>query len=319
MAEKKWEETDDSNKNRGFLKTCNFPVHKSPRLCDNPRPFRTRSPFSSPGPRRPTTERAPSHPFPTPPVPDSPPMKTALVTGSARGIGRAICEELARSGVAQNLVVCDVQKEWCEETVAALRAIEGVKAESLALDVSKEASVVAGVAEAAKLFGSLDIVVNNAGVTRDDLLVRMTEEKWDTVLDINLKGAFLVTREAAKLMMRARSGAIVNIASVVGLMGNAGQANYSASKGGLIALTKTTARELGGRGVRVNAVAPGFINSKMTEVLPDAVKQQMLSIIPLKKFGEVQDIAKAVAFLSSDNASYITGQVISVNGGMLMP
>ena len=191
-------------------------------------------------------------------------MKTALVTGSARGIGRAICEELARSGVAQNIVVCDVQKEWCEETVAALRAIEGVQADSLALDVSKEASVVAGVAEAAKLFGSLDIVVNNAGVTRDDLLVRMTEEKWDTVLDINLKGAFLVTREAAKLMMRARSGAIVNIASVVGLMGNAGQANYSASKGGLIALTKTTARELGGRGVRVNAVAPGFINSKMT-------------------------------------------------------
>ena len=245
-------------------------------------------------------------------------MKTALVTGSARGIGRAICEELARSGVAQNIVVCDVQKEWCEETVAALRAIEGVKAESLALDVSKE-SVVAGVAEAAKLFGSLDIVVNNAGVTRDDLLVRMTEEKWDTVLDINLKGAFLVTREAAKLMMRARSGAIVNIASVVGLMGNAGQANYSASKGGLIALTKTTARELGGRGVRVNAVAPGFINSKMTEVLSDAVKQQMLSIIPLRKFGEVEDIAKAVAFLASDNAAYITGQVISVNGGMLMP
>ena len=227
-------------------------------------------------------------------------MKTALVTGSARGIGRAICEELARSGVAQNIVVCDVQKEWCEETVAALRAIEGVQADSLALDVSKEASVVAGVAEAATL-------------------VRMTEEKWDTVLDINLKGAFLVTREAAKLMMRARSGAIVNIASVVGLMGNAGQANYSASKGGLIALTKTTARELGGRGVRVNAVAPGFINSKMTEVLPDNVKQQMLSIIPLKKFGEVSDIAKAVAFLSSDSASYITGQVISVNGGMLMP
>ena len=246
-------------------------------------------------------------------------MKTALVTGSARGIGRAICEELARSGVARNIVVCDVQKEWCEETVAALRAIEGTKAESLALDVSQEASVVAGVAEAAKIFGSLDIVVNNAGVTRDDLLVRMTEEKWDTVLDINLKGSFLVTREAAKLMMRARSGAIVNIASVVGLMGNAGQANYSASKGGLIALTKTTARELGGRGVRVNAVAPGFINSKMTEVLPDAVKQQMLSIIPLRKFGEVEDIAKTVAFLASDNAAYITGQVISVNGGMLMP
>ena len=246
-------------------------------------------------------------------------MKTALVTGSARGIGRAICEELARSGVAQNIVVCDVKKEWCEETVAALRAIEGVRAESLELDVSREESVVAGVAEAAKLFGSLDVVVNNAGVTRDGLLARMTAEQWDTVLDINLRGAFLVTREAAKLMIRARSGAIVNIASVVGLMGNAGQANYSASKGGLIALTKTTARELGGRGIRVNAVAPGFINSKMTEVLPDAVKQQMLAILPLKKFGEVSDIAKTVAFLASDNASYVTGQVISVNRGMLMP
>ena len=246
-------------------------------------------------------------------------MKTALVTGSARGIGRAICEELARSGVAQNIVVCDVKKEWCEETVAALRAIEGVKAEALELNVADAASVEAGVAEAIKIFGSLDIVVNNAGVTRDNLLVRMTEEEWDTVLSINLKGAFLVTKAAGKAMMRARSGSIVNIASVVGLMGNAGQANYSASKGGLIALTKTTARELGGRGVRVNAVAPGFINSKMTEVLPDAVKQQMLSIIPLRKFGEVSDIAKTVAFLASDAASYITGQVISVNGGMLMP
>ena len=246
-------------------------------------------------------------------------MKTALVTGSARGIGRAICEELARSGVAQNIVVCDVKKEWCEETVAAPRAIEGVQAEALELDVADAASVEAGVAEAINLFGSLDIVVNNAGVTRDNLLVRMTEEEWDTVLSINLKGAFLVTKAAGKAMMRARSGSIVNIASVVGLMGNAGQANYSASKGGLIALTKTTARELGARGVRVNAVAPGFINSKMTEVLPDAVKQQMLAIIPLRKFGEVADVAKAVAFLASDNASYITGQVISVNGGMLMP
>ena len=246
-------------------------------------------------------------------------MKTALVTGSARGIGRAICEELARSGVASNIVVCDVKKEWCGDTVAALRAIDGVKAEALELDVSKEASVVEGVAAAAKLFGSLDIVVNNAGVTRDGLLVRMSEEDWDTVLDINLKGAFLVSREAGKLMMRARSGAIVNIASVVGLMGNFGQANYSASKGGLVALTKTAARELGGRGVRVNAVAPGFINSKMTEVLSDEVKKQMLSIVPLKKFGEVEDVAKAVAFLASDASAYITGQVLSVNGGMLMP
>lgn len=246
-------------------------------------------------------------------------MKTALVTGSARGIGRAICEQLAKDGTAQNIIVCDLKKEWCEETVAALRAIPGIQAEALELNVADEASVVAGVAEAVKIFGSLDIVVNNAGVTRDGLLVRMSAEDWDTVLNINLKGAFLMSREAGKVMMKARSGSIVNIASVVGLMGNAGQANYSASKGGLIALTKTSARELGGRGIRVNAVAPGFINSKMTEVLPDAVKQQMLSIIPMKKFGEVSDIAKCVSFLSGDAASYITGQVISVNGGMLMP
>lgn len=246
-------------------------------------------------------------------------MKTALVTGSARGIGRAICEQLAKDGAAQNIIVCDLKKEWCEETVAALRAIPGIQAEALELNVADEASVVAGVAEAVKIFGSLDIVVNNAGVTRDGLLVRMSSEDWDTVLNINLKGAFLMSREAGKVMMKARSGSIVNIASVVGLMGNAGQANYSASKGGLIALTKTSARELGGRGIRVNAVAPGFINSKMTEVLPDAVKQQMLSIIPMKKFGEVSDIAKCVSFLSGDAASYITGQVISVNGGMLMP
>lgn len=246
-------------------------------------------------------------------------MKTALVTGSARGIGRAICEQLAKDGTAQNIIVCDLKKEWCEETVAVLRAIPGVQAEALELNVADEASVVAGVAEAVKIFGSLDIVVNNAGVTRDGLLVRMSAEDWDTVLNINLKGAFLMSREAGKVMMKARSGSIVNIASVVGLMGNAGQANYSASKGGLIALTKTSARELGGRGIRVNAVAPGFINSKMTEVLPDAVKQQMLSIIPMKKFGEVSDIAKCVSFLSGDAASYITGQVISVNGGMLMP
>ncbi|MBR1836002.1 MAG: 3-oxoacyl-[Kiritimatiellae bacterium] len=246
-------------------------------------------------------------------------MKTALVTGSARGIGRAICEEFARSGVAGRIVACDVRKEWCEETVAALRAVPGVEAEAVAMDVSSEESVVAGVAEAAKLFGSLDIVVNNAGITRDGLLARMTADQWDAVLGVNLRGAFLVSREAAKIMIRARSGSIVNIASVVGLMGNAGQANYSASKGGLVALTKTAARELGGRGIRVNAVAPGFINSKMTEVLPDAVKQQMLSIVPLKKFGEVSDVAKAVAFLASDAASYVTGQVLSVNGGMLMP
>ncbi|MCL1909954.1 MAG: SDR family oxidoreductase, partial [Kiritimatiellaeota bacterium] len=162
-------------------------------------------------------------------------------------------------------------------------------------------------------------VVNNAGITKDGLLMRMSEDDWDAVLDINLKGAFLVTKAVSKHMMKARSGSIVNIASIVGMMGNAGQCNYSASKGGLIALTKSSARELAGRGVRINAVAPGFIQSKMTDVLTDDVKAKMLANIPMGKLGTPADVAKAVSFLASDNAAYITGQVISVNGGMLMP
>ena len=243
--------------------------------------------------------------------------KVVLVTGTSRNTGVGIAALFMREGA--RVFVCSSTAASTAKGAAELRAMGLENFVEAPADIGDPAQVEALFDLIREKAGRLDIVVNNAGVTRDDLLVRMTEEKWDTVLDINLKGAFFVTREAAKLMMRARSGAIVNIASVVGLMGNAGQANYSASKGGLIALTKTTARELGGRGVRVNAVAPGFINSKMTEVLPDNVKQQMLSIIPLKKFGEVSDIAKTVAFLASDNAAYITGQVISVNGGMLMP
>ena len=244
-------------------------------------------------------------------------MKTALVTGSARGIGRAICEQLAADGVG-NIVVCDLKAEWCAETVDALKTA-GVNAVALEMNVADAKSVDAAIEEAVRTFGALDIVVNNAGITKDGLLMRMSEEDWDAVLDINLKGAFLVTKAASKHMMKARSGSIVNISSVVGIMGNAGQCNYSASKGGLISLTKSSARELAGRGVRINAVAPGFIESKMTDVLNEEQRTRMLSIVPMGRLGTPAEVAKAVSFLASDNAAYITGQTISVNGGMVMP
>jgi 3-oxoacyl-[acyl-carrier protein] reductase len=169
-----------------------------------------------------------------------------------------------------------------------------------------------------KVFGRVDIMVNNAGITKDGLLVRMSDDDWDAVLQVNLKGTFLFTRAVAKVMMKQRSGAIVNIASVIGLIGNAGQCNYAASKAGVIALTKSTAKELASRGVRVNAIAPGFISSKMTDALSQEVRDQMLKAIPLACFGTPEDIAKAVTFLASEEASYVTGQTLSVNGGMVM-
>ena len=244
-------------------------------------------------------------------------MKTAIITGSARGIGRAICEQLAAEGV-DNIAVCDLQADWCAETVEAVKAL-GRNAEGFAMNVADAASVEAAVNAVIARFGQIDICVNNAGITKDGLLMRMGEAEWDAVLDINLKGAFLVTKAVTKFMMKARTGAIVNIASIIGLMGNAGQANYAASKGGLIAFSKSCAREFAGRNIRVNAVAPGFIQSKMTDVLPDDVKAKMLEVIPMKTLGQPADVAKAVAFLAGDNAAYITGQVLSVNGGMLMP
>lgn len=244
-------------------------------------------------------------------------MKTAIVTGSARGIGRAICEQLAADGV-DNIVVCDIKAEWCAETVEAVKAL-GKNAVAVEMNVSEAASIEAGVNEVIAQFGKIDICVNNAGITRDGLLMRMTEEDWDAVLDINLKGAFLVTKAVTKHMMKVRSGAVVNIASIIGLMGNAGQCNYAASKGGLIAFTKSCARELAARNVRVNAVAPGFIQSKMTDVLAEDVKAKMMAAIPMNRLGQPSDIAKAVSFLSGDESAYITGQVLSVNGGMLMP
>ena len=241
--------------------------------------------------------------------------KIAVVTGAARGIGQAIALKLASGGA--DVAVCDLQVEWLDETVKAVEAL-GRKALPLAVDVGNGEAVNACIDAVIKAFGRIDIMINNAGITKDTLLIRMSEEQWDDVLRVNLKGVFLFSRAVAKPMMRQRSGAIVNIASIVGLIDGAGQCNYSASKAGVIALTKSTAKELASRGVRANAVAPGFIKSKMTDALPEEVRSNYLGLIPMARFGETEDIAKAVAFLASDEASYITGQVLSVNGGMVM-
>ncbi len=241
--------------------------------------------------------------------------KTAIVTGAARGIGRVIAEELARNGA--NVALCDLKAEWLAETAEAVEAL-GVKALCLGVNVSSGDDVNKAVDEAVAAFGGVDILVNNAGITKDGLMIRMSEEDWDAVLDVNLKGTFLFTKAVARPMMKSRQGVIVNIASIIGLIGNAGQCNYAASKAGVIALTKSSARELAARSIRVNAIAPGFIESKMTEILPEDVKQKMLDQIPMKRFGGPQDVAKAVLFLATDASAYITGQVLSVNGGMFM-
>ena len=247
--------------------------------------------------------------------------KTAIVTGAARGIGAAIAKELASRGA--DVAICDLKEEWCADTVAALAAL-GVKAKGYGVNVAVSAEVDACVKAVLADFGKVDIMVNNAGITKDGLLMRMSDEDWDAVLNVNLKGTFLFTRAVSRPMMKNKAadgtqkgGVIINIASVVGIMGNAGQANYTASKGGVIALTKTTAKELGSRNIRCNAVAPGFIQSKMTDVLPDDVKKAYMDTIPLKRFGTADDIAATVAFLAGPDAAYVTGQIISVNGGMI--
>lgn len=247
--------------------------------------------------------------------------KTAIVTGAARGIGAAIAKKLAERGA--DVAICDLKAEWCDETVAAIAAM-GVKAKGYGVNVAESSEVDACVKAVLADFGHVDIMVNNAGITKDGLLMRMSDEDWDAVLNVNLKGTFLFTRAVARPMMKNKTadgqvagGSIINIASVVGIMGNAGQANYTASKGGVIALTKTTAKELGSRNIRCNAVAPGFIQSKMTDVLPEDVRKAYMDTIPLKRFGTVDDIAKAVAWLAGDEAAYVTGQIISVNGGMI--
>ncbi|WP_076792937.1 3-oxoacyl-[acyl-carrier-protein] reductase [Chlorobium sp. KB01] len=241
--------------------------------------------------------------------------KIALVTGAARGIGQAIAFDLAAKGA--DIVVCDIKAEWLTETTEGVEKL-GRKAYCFELDVTNAEAVNNTVNDIAAATGRIDILVNNAGITRDGLLMRMSEEDWDAVLTVNLKGTFSCTKAVSRIMMKQRSGSIINIASVVGLMGNAGQANYAASKGGVIAFTKSVAKELSSRNIRANAVAPGFISSKMTDALSDDVRQKMLDAIPLASFGTPQDVANAVAFLASDQSSYITGQVISVNGGMVM-
>ena len=241
--------------------------------------------------------------------------KVALVTGGAQGIGRTISEELVRNGA--HVVLGDVNLEGAEATAEAINN-SGGSASAVKIDVSNPAEVKQVFDSILKDKKPVDILVNNAGITRDGLMIRMKESDWDLVLDINLKGSFLCGQQAAKQMMKQKSGAIVNIASIVGVMGNFGQANYSASKAGVIGLTKTMAREVASRGIRVNAVAPGFIDTEMTRVLDDSVRQALIEQVPLAKLGLPEDVARCVAFLVSDKSSYITGQVINVNGGMLM-
>lgn len=241
--------------------------------------------------------------------------KVAVITGGGRGIGRCISELLAAEGA--KIAICEYMMETAEETCQALRQ-KGTDATPFAVDVRDSALVNEAVNNIVDKYGQIDILVNNAGVTRDGLLIRMKDEDWNFVLDTNLKGSFYFTRAVLKPMMKSRSGRIVNIASVVGLMGNAGQANYSASKAGLIGLTKTTAKEVASRNICVNAVAPGFIETEMTKKLSEEVREKNRQYIPLGAFGTPQDVASAVLFLCSELSKYITGQVITVDGGMVM-
>ena len=239
--------------------------------------------------------------------------KVALVTGAARGLGRCIAESLAAAGA--KIACIDVNTESLADTVAAIRA-SGGEAEPIACDVTQSDRVGETVNEVIKLWGALNILVNNAGITRDNVIVRMKDEQWDSVLNINLRGTFLFTRAAARPMMKAREGRIINIASVSGLMGNPGQVNYSASKAGVIGLTRTVARELASRNVTVNAVAPGFIATDMTAALGEEILQEVRKQVPLGRMGDPQDVADAVLYLASDAASFITGHVLTVDGGL---
>ena len=241
--------------------------------------------------------------------------QVAVVTGGTRGIGKAIAEEFAKKGI--HIVVAGRNVEAATGTAASLASF-GVKAMGVRLDVSDSAEVAKTFDEIRKEFKRVDILVNNAGITKDGLLMRMKEDAWDAVIDINLKGVFLCTKEVIPDMAKQRYGRIINITSVAAFMGNPGQANYSASKAGIVGLTKTVAREYASRGITVNAVAPGFIETAMTDVLPENIKEEMKRLIPLGRFGTVSDIAHAVCFLASPEAGYITGHVIHVNGGMYM-
>ncbi|MBT2720688.1 3-oxoacyl-[acyl-carrier-protein] reductase [Bacillus sp. ISL-46] len=242
--------------------------------------------------------------------------KAALVTGASRGIGREIALELARQGanVAVNFSGSEAK---ANEVVDEIKAL-GREAFAVKCDVSNSEEVAEMVKGTIDRFGKLDILVNNAGITRDNLLMRMKEEEWDDVININLKGVFLCTKAVTRQMMKQRVGRIINIASIVGVSGNPGQANYVAAKAGVIGLTKTTAKELASRNITVNAIAPGFITTDMTEKLPEDVKTEMLKLIPLARLGEPKDIAKITAFLASDDSAYMTGQTLHIDGGMVM-
>jgi 3-oxoacyl-[acyl-carrier protein] reductase len=242
--------------------------------------------------------------------------RIAVVTGAARGIGKAIVLELAAAGAA--VVINDIGNlDKAEETVREITAAGG-RAMVVKADISQAAEVDRLVSTVLQEYGKIDILVNNAGIARDNLLMRMKEADWDTVININLKSVFLCTKAVSRGMLKQRSGAIVNIASVVGITGNAGQANYAAAKAGIIGFTKSMARELASRGIRVNAVAPGYIATDMTAKLPEEVKKEFIKGIPLGRMGSAEDVAKAVLFLVSPAASYMTGQTLSVDGGMVM-
>ena len=238
--------------------------------------------------------------------------KVVMVTGGAAGIGRVTAENFAREGA--RIAICDVNPEAGQAAAKAL----GPEATFTQVDVASTKAVSDWVDAVFDKYGQIDVLVNNAGITRDGLIMRMREEDWDAVINVNLKSAFNCIKAVSKIMVKQRAGRIINLASVVGVMGNPGQANYVASKAGMIGLTKTVAKELGARGITVNAVAPGFIETDMTAVLSDKVKEAMLGTIPLKRAGTPQDVADAITFLASDQAAYITGQVIHVTGGMYM-
>ncbi len=242
--------------------------------------------------------------------------KTAIITGGSRGIGAEIARKFAAEG-AKVVVNYSGSQEKAEAVVAEIES-NGGTAIAVKANVSEADSVKAMIDETMKTFGSVDILVNNAGITRDNLMMRMKDDEWDDVININLKGVFICTKAVTRQMMKQRSGRIVNIASIVGVMGNAGQANYVASKAGVIGLTKTTARELASRGITANAVAPGFITTDMTDQLNEDVQKTMMGQIPLGRFGAPEDVAKAALFLASDDASYMTGQTLHLDGGMVM-
>lgn len=241
--------------------------------------------------------------------------RVAVVTGGARGIGKAICERLAAEGAS--LAIVDIMKEVADETVAEFKE-KGVNAIAFGANVAKPEDADNTIKAVVEEMGKIDILVNNAGITRDTLMMRMSEADWDAVIDVNLKGTFNFIKAAMRPMMKNKYGKIINVASVVGIMGNAGQANYSASKAGVIGLTKTAAKELASRNVNVNAVAPGYIQTDMTKDLPEQAKEAFMTVTPMKRAGSAEDVAGTVYFLASPDSDYITGQVINIDGGLLM-